>query len=179
MSLKRLDLKDTIAPEFTLDEFQAKMGEDDEIIVMAMKSKYQDQAADLVNFLEKGYDWILDADVSTGELEDGSYLVFIECLRRPSVPHKIIRLLNDIENLTGIPAKDYEFKYQKDTKYTPLTVEALTARVPLEPKRYRKLNKTKDDVDLENMQMQAGIAPKTEPVTDPELKHFVNLSKSK
>ena len=160
-----------------LDEYQAKMGDDDEIIVISMKSKYKDQATDLVNFLEKGYDWILDADVSTGELEDGSYLIFIEALRRPSIPHKLVKLLSDIENLTDIPAKDYEFKYQKDNNYTPLTSEALTAKVPLEPRRYRKFHKNKDDIALENMQMQAGLAPKSEEITDPELKRFVNLSK--
>ena len=39
------------------------------------------------------------------------------------------------------------------------------------------MNKTEDDIAIENMQMAAGLAPKTEAVTDPELKAFVNLSK--
>lgn len=153
------------------------MGDDDEIVVISMTSKYKDQADDLVNFLEKGYEWILDADVSTGELEDGSYLIFIEALRRPSIPHKLVRLLGDISNLTDIPAKDYEFRYRNDNNYTPLTAEALTAKVPLEPRKYRKMFKNKDDAALENMQMAAGLAPKTEEITDPELKEFINLSK--
>ena len=37
--------------------------------------------------------------------------------------------------------------------------------------------KNQDDIDLENMQMAAGLAPKSEEITDPELKRFVNLSK--
>lgn len=177
MSLKKLDLKDTIGSKIHVDEFKAKMGDDDDIIVISFKSTYRDQATDLVNFLEKGYDWILDADVSAGELEDGSYLVFIEALRRPSIPQKMMKMLSDMEHLTGIKVSDYEFKYRKDIDYTPLTVETLTSKIPLDPRKYRKVNKTQDDVDLENMQMAAGLEPKTEEVTDPELKAFVNLSK--
>lgn len=177
MSLKKLDLKDTIGDKIHIDEYKAKMGDDEDIIVISFKSTYRDQATDLVNFLEKGYDWILDADVSAGELEDGSYLVFIEALRRPSIPNKIVKMLEDMEHLTGITASAYEFQYSKEIDYTPLTVETLTSKIPLDPRKYRKMNKTKDDVELENMQMAAGLAPKTEQVTDPELKAFVNLSK--
>lgn len=177
MSLKKLELKDSIGDKIHFDEYKAKMGEDEDIIVISFKSTYKDQATDLVNFLEKGYDWILDADVSAGELDDGSYLIFLEILRRPSVPNKIVKLLTDLENLTGVKLNDYKFKYHKETGYTPLTLEALTSKVPLEPRRYRKMNKSKDDVELENMQMAAGLTPKTEPTTDPEIKAFVNLSK--
>ena len=177
MSLKKMELAGSIGKKIHFDEYKAKMGEDADIIVVSFKSTYKDQAQDLVNFLEKGYDWILDADVSAGELDDGQYLIFVEILRRPSVPEKIIKMLDDLKNLTGTKVHDYEFKYAKDTQYTPLSVETLSSRIPLDPRKYRKLNKTKDDVELENMQMAAGLAPKTEEVTDPELKNFVNLSK--
>jgi hypothetical protein len=177
VSLKKSDLKDSISNKIHVDEFKAKMGDDDDIIVLSFKSTYKDQAADLVNFLEKGYDWVLDADVSAGELEDGSYLVFIEALRRPSIPEKLLKLLDDMKNLTNIEPDKYEFKYHKERDYTPVSQETLASKIPLDPRKYRKLNKTQDDVALENMQMAAGLAPKTEAVTDPELKAFVNLSK--
>lgn len=177
MSLKKMDLKDSISNKIHVDEFKAKMGDDDDIVVISFKSTYKDQAADLVNFLEKGYDWVLDADVSAGELDDGSYLVFIEALRRPSIPEKLLKLLGDMKNLTNIDTEKYEFKYHKDRDYTPVSYETLTSKIPLDPRKYRKLNKTQDDVALENMQMAAGLAPKTEKTTDPEIKAFVNLSK--
>ncbi len=177
MSLKKLDLQGSIGKKIHFDEYKAKMGEDADIIVISLKSKYKDQAQDLVNFLEKGYDWILDADVSSGELEDGDYLVFVEVLRRPSIPEKVEKFLSDLTNLTGLELSDYEFKYSKETSYTPLTADAISSKVPLDPRRYRKMNKTEDDIAIENMQMAAGLAPKTEEVTDPELKAFVNLSK--
>jgi hypothetical protein len=177
VSLKKLDLKDSIWDTIHVDEYKAKMGNDEDIIVFSFKSQYKEQAVDLVNFLEKGYDWILDADVSAGELEDGGYLIFVEALRRPSIPNKIIKLLSDIKNLSGIDPEDYRLQYHKEANYVPLTIETITSKVPLDPRKYRKMNKTKDDVDLENMQMAAGLAPKTEEVTDPELKAFVNLSK--
>jgi hypothetical protein len=172
-----MELKDSISNKIHIDEFKAKMGDDADIIVISFKSTYKDQAADLVNFLEKGYDWILDADVSAGELDDGSYLVFVEALRRPSIPEKLLKLLDDMKNLNGIEPFKYEFKYHKERDYTPLSHENLVSKIPLDPRKYRKLNKTSDDVALENMQMAAGLAPKTEAVTDPEIKAFVNLSK--
>lgn len=177
MSLKKLELKDSIGDKIHIDEYKAKMGDDDDILVISFKSTYKDQALDLVNFLEKGYDWILDADVSAGEIEDGEYLIFVELLRRPTVPAKIAKMLGDMKNLTGIDISDYKFKYQKETEYTPFDIETFTTKVPLDPRKYRKLNKSKDDIELENMQMAAGLAPKTEKVIDPELKAFVNLSK--
>ena len=177
MSLNHLDLKDSIDNKIHIDEYKAKMGDDDEILVLSFISKYKDQAIDLVNFLEKGYDWILDADVSSGELEDGSYVIFVEALRQPSLANKIIKLLSDLKNLTDLSPDGYEFRYHKDVKYSPLNTETLNAKVPFTPRKYRKIHKSSDDLELENMQMAAGLAPKTEEITDPELKAFVNLSK--
>jgi hypothetical protein len=177
VSLKKLELKDSIWDTIHVDEYKAKMGDDADVIVLSFKSKYKDQAWDLVNFLEKGYEWILDADVSAGELEDGGYLVFIEALRRPTIPNKILKLLDDMANLTGLKPEEYRLQYHKEISYVPLTMENITNKVPLEPRKYKKMHKSQDDVELENMQMAAGLAPKTEETTDPEIKHFVNLSK--
>jgi hypothetical protein len=176
------DLKDSIADTLHIDEFNAKMGDDDDVTVLSFKCKYRDQAADLVNFIEKGYDWILDADVSSGEMEDGSYLVFIEALRRPTLPEKILKLLADLENVTDIPIEKVKFRYLKDTDYMPVTLENLQGKLPESPRAYRKLMKKRDqeDQDLKNMQMQAGLDPsKSQAISDDdiELKNFVNLSK--
>ena len=177
MSLKKMELKDSIWDTIHIDEYKAKMGDDADVIVFSFKSKYKDQAWDLVNFLEKGYEWILDADVSAGELEDGGYLVFIEALRRPTIPNKILKLLDDMANLTDLKPEDYRLQYHKEISYVPLSMETITNKVPLEPRKYKKMHKSQDDVELENMQMAAGLAPKTEETTDPEIKAFVNLSK--
>lgn len=176
------ELRDSVSNTIHIDEFDAKMGENDDVCVISFKCKYHDQANDLVNFIEKGYEWVLDADVSAGEMEDGSYLVFIEALRRPTLPEKLLKLLADLENLTDIPLEKNEFRYLKDNDYLPVTLENLQSKLPESPRAYRKMMKKRDaeDNELNNMQMQAGLDPskhQTPTEEDIELKNFVNLSK--
>jgi len=82
MSLKQNDLKDLIGFKLHIDEYESKMGKDEDIVTISFKSKYKDPAVDLVNYLEKGYEWVLDADVSVGTVSDGGWVVFIEAARR-------------------------------------------------------------------------------------------------
>lgn len=191
MSLQHNDLRDLVGKKIHIDEYSSKMGDDADVIVVSLKVKYYDPAYELSNFIEKGYDWALDADVSAGEMEDGGYLVFIESLRRPSFPKNLTKLLNDLRGPTGNDPALYEFAYHKDKDYTLFSEDAIKEKVPLSPREYKKLagletddvpeeepiTKTPEDIALESMQMAAGLTPKSRPVTDPALKHFVNLSK--
>lgn len=185
MSLQFDDLRNLIGNKIHIDEYRSKMGDDDDVIVVSFKVKYYDPALELSNFIEKGYDWVLDSDVSAGEMEDGSYLVFIEALRRPSFPDNLIKLLDDLEGTTGNDPDEYELAYYKEKGYVPLTADNIRGKVILDPRKYRATNGDPDQIDaekedakaLESIQMAAGLAPKTKPITDPELAHFVNLSK--
>ena len=51
------------------------MGDDKDIITLAFSVNGDSPAKDLENFIEKGYPFVLDADVSSGEQSDGSYKV--------------------------------------------------------------------------------------------------------
>ena len=180
MALKTNDLKDLVGKKIHIDEYSSKMGEDSDVIVTSMKVDYYDPALELSNFLEKGYEWVLDADVSSGEMEDGGYLVFIESLRRPSYPNNIMSMLKDLENITGNSMDEYQFSHRDDKAYQPVTADAIKAQVPLSPRDYPQQEIPMDAEEskmLESMQMAAGLTPKAKAVTDPILKHFVNLSK--
>ena len=76
--LEHGDLKRLVHPDVHVDEFKSKMGDDADIVVVSFKVASKEPALDLVNFIEKGYDFVLDADLSSGELDDGEYLVFVE-----------------------------------------------------------------------------------------------------
>ena len=54
-------VKDTIH----IDEYNSKMGQAQDVVTLSFKIRDIMPANDLVSFLENGYDWILDADVST------------------------------------------------------------------------------------------------------------------
>lgn len=190
MSLRFNDLKDLVSKKIHIDEYASKMGDDADTIVVSFKVKYQDPAWELSNFFEKGYEWVLDADVSSGEMEDGSYLVFLEIERRPSFPPNLMRALKDMEGLTDQKVSEYEFMYRKGGEYKEMSMDNLKATVPLSPREYRakygdgsESSETISAITAEEsrqikaMQSTAGITPKATVITDPVLKHFVNLSK--
>ena len=142
------DLEDRVKPEIHFDEFGAKMGTDDDVIVASFKVMGQAAAVDLETFLEKGYDWILDAETSAGEIEDSYYLVFIEAERRSDYPKKFMSLLSDLKNITDIEDSDWTMLPYLGTKKDPrynLTQNNIATHVPLSPKKYRD-NKAANDV---------------------------------
>jgi hypothetical protein len=80
------DLEGQMIPTVTVDEYAAHMGNDSEIVTLAFTIKSEAAGNDLVDWFERGYDFVLDAQVSEGEVKPGQYLVFVEMNRRSSVP---------------------------------------------------------------------------------------------
>lgn len=152
--LEHGDLARLIVPVVTVDEFKSKMGDDSDIIVLSFTVNGKEPAKDLMNFIEKGYEWILDADVSSGELEDGRYLVFAELERTVDAPKQIYNLLVDITNLTDQDVSDWEFTYRKNSKKNEITVNNLANIIPLTPEAY---SMKFGDSEIEAMQENARV----------------------
>ena len=157
------DLKRLVHTELHIDEFKSKMGDDADICVLSFKIGGKEPAADLVNFIEKGYEWVLDADVSSGEKEDGDYLVFVECDRTPELPEKIVNLMNDIMNLTKQDLEEWQVSYQSSTADHPITIETLTKIIPLTVKSYKKKYEKEEDspLDIDKLKTAAGLTVDT------------------
>lgn len=148
--LEQNDLARLVHPKLHMDEFKSKMGDDADILVVSLKVKEKDPANDLMSFIERGYDWVLDADVSTGELEDGDYLVFVEMERTPIAAKQITELIQDILNLTGQKLSEWRFQYQKNKLEYPLSSDNIRKIVPLTADNYIKKyqdNKFNDKID--------------------------------
>lgn len=160
------DLKRLVHNELHIDEYKSKMGDDADVCVLSFKVAGKEPSSDLVNFLEKGYDFILDADVSSGEKEGGDYLVFVELDRTPEVPTQIMRLLDDITNLIEITPAEWRFVYRKSDKEHDLTEELLAKIIPSTPEEYNKRFQREQE-ELDAMKAAAGVeittkAPKNE-----------------
>lgn len=165
-NLEMGDLKRLIGNSIHIDEYKSKMGDDADVCVVSFKVSGKEPAADLVSFIEKGYDWVLDADVSSGEKEDGDYLVFVEIERNTELPNQIMEMVSDITNLTETSIVDWTGRYQKTNKDFELTEEALSSIIPLTPDNYRK-KYHKDQEELDALKTAAGVnvdtvAPKNE-----------------
>lgn len=150
------DLKRLVHNELHIDEYKSKMGVDADVCVISFKVSGKEPSMDLVNFIEKGYNYVLDADVSSGEKEGGDYLVFVELDRTPELPSQIVDILEDIINLTNQDINDWRVRYQKSTKDHDLTVESLARIVPLTPESYdRKYHKDQEEIDA--LKTAAGV----------------------
>lgn len=139
-SLNYLDMEDQITPLLGIDEFKSRLGEDDDIITLNFIIDSQQAAEDLVVWLERGYEFIIDAETSPGEVERGKYYVFAEMNRRPSAPRKIMEILDDLETLTDIKSDDWSIKI-KHERY-PATRENIERHIPLTANDYRAQNES-------------------------------------
>jgi hypothetical protein len=102
------DLREMVHTVFEVDSFRSKMGEDQDVCVVSFKVKDRSPAKDLMEFIEKGYNFVLDADVSSGEDNSGEYSVFVEISRTPKLSEQIKDLTYGIKKLTGI--EDFKFR---------------------------------------------------------------------
>lgn len=153
-ALEYKDMEGMMKPTIHVDEFASKMGDDDDIIVVSFFVRAKEVAADLANWFEKGYDWVLDADVSPGEIKPGRYLVYIEMRRRSTAGQKLNEAIEDLNTLTEFEPKDWTMHY--DGQEHPWDQETFDRLVPLSPKDYR----ARKEQDLNEVRAAAGIDPK-------------------
>ena len=152
--LEYKDMVGMMKPTIHIDEFSSKMGDDDDVIVASFFVRSKEAAGDLASWFEKGYDWVLDADVSPGEITPGRFLVYIELRRRSQAGAHLAEAIDDFNTLTEYKPSDWVMIY--DQKDMPFSREEFDRVVPLSPKQYRKSK----EADLNEMRAAAGIEAK-------------------
>jgi hypothetical protein len=145
------DMEGMMKPTLHIDEFTSKMGEDADVIVVSFFVRDKQAAKDLMHWFEKGYDFVLDADTSPGEIKPNRYLVYLEMRRRNAAPRQIEEILDDLSTLTEYETDDWVMVYKKQKhKWSPETFAEL---VPLTPNEYREST----EGDLNEMRVAAGL----------------------
>lgn len=132
--LRSGDLEHFVDDLFTVDRYSSKMGEDRDIVVIGFNVREKHPAMDLVEFLETGYRYILDADMSSGEEADGNYQVFVEMERTQDLPAQLKELLSGVSQLTKI--REWRFRYQKSPKSVEFSEESVMEHIPTTPVEY-------------------------------------------
>ena len=168
------DLEGQLETVVSVDDYSAHMGEDCDIVTLAFIIRSERAGNDLVDWFERGYDWVLDAQVSEGELRPGRYVVFVEMSRRTTVPERIVELLEDMITLTDIPLKDWTVKVD-DEEY-PAEEDVLRQVIVLSPHAYREEEETTDnetEEGLNEVRVAAGLPVKNiYNADDTEMKNF-------
>lgn len=167
------DLKRLIHPELHIDEFKSKLGDDEDVIVISFKVDGKQPAEDLVSFIEKGYEWVLDADISSGEMDDGSYIVFAEMDRDPDAVDNIMSLMEDLMNLTEQSLEDWRVRYYKSRKEKQFSRDALEELIPVTPESY---NRDYGAEDIDKLKAIAGVEVTTKAPTNEFTESLRNLA---
>lgn len=134
MGLQQADLANLVDNVFEIDSYASKMGEDKNIVTLSFSVANKEPADDLVKFLEGGYSFILDADVTAGEQADGTYKVFVELERNRESNDNIMEIMDGVGKLTDI--SDWRFRYYKSFDGHDLSLDSLTEHVPTDPDNY-------------------------------------------
>ena len=164
------DMEGQIDPEVSVDEYAAKMGKDSDIVTLAFTVKSQLVGQDLVDWFERGYDFVLDAKVSDGEIDTGKWLVFVEMNRRSSVPARIIELLGDLKTLTRFKLGDWTVKV--DAEDYDADEKILKQVIICNPNEYKE-ERGEGDEELNEMRTVAGLAVQNNNKNqDTEIKNF-------
>ena len=178
MALDYMDLEGQLQDKITIDEYAAKMGKDSDIVTLTFTTNSKLAAKDLVTWFERGYDFVLDASVSDGEIEPGEWLVFVEMDRRSKVPSRIITLLEDLENLTGMEVSDWIVEI--DGEEYEADEETMKEKMILNPNEYKSVKGSEDEDEeteetegeLNEMRLRAGLDVKTDYVEDEYIKNL-------
>ena len=152
--LEQNDLRRLVKPEVHIDEYKSKMGRDEDIIVTSFQITGREPANDLVNFIEKGYDWVLDADISSGELADGDFIVFVESDRNKEYPQQLSNMINDILNLTDQDLSEWTIQFRSVTDKVPFSIENVQNNLALTTEDYLRKYGSKE---LDEMRSAAGV----------------------
>jgi hypothetical protein len=169
-SLQYLDMERQMLPIVNIDQYESKIGDNSDYVTISFTMNSKAAADDLCSWLERGYDWVIDADTSPGEVNKGKFLVFVEMNRRLRVPERIIEMLDDLETLTGLTLKDW--KLNINDKFLSANEGSIRDNITLSPHDYRMKNPTEEseESDLNEMRELAGLEPHTSYVADEDLK---------
>lgn len=141
MGLKSGDLRYCVEKTIEIDSYKSKMGEDKDIVVVAFSVNGEEPANDLVKFIESGYDFVLDADKTSGEQSDGKFRVFVELERSKKISASILEVLDGVKKLSEI--EEFRFRYYKNFRSLTADADNLSEQIPMDSVSYEiKINET-------------------------------------
>ena len=109
------DLEHLILSNVSVDEFEPKSGQPDNVVVVGFYAEDQEPANDLASFIERGSHDILDTEVSPAPDEEGRYLIFVEMNRDESMFDNTVKILKDIAKLTKVDEWEIKFHGSDNT----------------------------------------------------------------
>mgnify|MGYP000005015960 FL=1 len=147
MSLKENDLNGVILPKISIDEFEPKTGEKENISVVGFYVSESQAGDDLANFINKGALPYRDVEVSPNPTEDNEFMVFVEFDRNDELLPSLQELVDDISNISGNLAWKVKPLISEDSVSFDMSV--LADLVAQSPETYKTLEQHEESVAQE------------------------------
>lgn len=100
-NLKHGDLKGVVVERISVDEFEPKTGEKEDIAVIGFYVTEQAAGDDLARFIAKSVHEHRDVEVTPNPNEENHYMVFVEVDRKEGLVEGLRNLVKDIVNVSG------------------------------------------------------------------------------
>jgi hypothetical protein len=101
MALKENDLVNTVLKKISVDEFEPKTGNSEDVLVLGFQLSENLPSKDLYKFLNNSIIEMRDIEVSPNPNPDGYYMVFCELDRQENVLDNIKGIVKEVERLSG------------------------------------------------------------------------------
>ena len=102
-------------PTVSVDEFEPKSGQPDNVVVVGFYAEDQEPANDLASFIEREVNDILDTEVFRNHDEDGRYLILAEMNRDEKMFDTTMKILKDINKLVNVNEWNFGFYGSNNT----------------------------------------------------------------
>lgn len=116
MSLRNRDLENTVLKKISIDEFEPKTGDENQVAVVGFYANSEEAGTDLYNFMSHSVIENRDIELSPNANEDGYYMVFVEVDRNEELLNSIKSLAEEVERVAG--KLNWQFKTPYLEEYT-------------------------------------------------------------
>ena len=101
MPLSEMDLRNTVLKKISIDEYEPKTGDSQDVMVLGFHINDSKPGKDLYKFLNTSVVEVRDVEVSPNPNTDNFYMVFVELDRNENSLSNIKELVEEVERLTG------------------------------------------------------------------------------
>ncbi len=134
MPLAEGDLKNTVLKRLSIDEYEPKTGDSQDVMVLGFHINDSKPGKDLYKFLNTSVVEVRDVEVSPNPNTDNFYMVFVELDRNENSISNIKELVEEVERLTG--KLNWEVSTVFNEENIPLNDDSLLGYVQLDNTNY-------------------------------------------
>ena len=148
-ALKHGDLSGVVRNRISVDEFEPKTGEKENIAVVGFYVTEQEAGNDLAKFIAKSVYEHRDVEVTPNPNEENLYMVFVEVDRQEGMVESLRNLVKDIVNVSG--KLDWEVKPLLSDDVIPLEDPVLETIIKQSPETYQTKEQQDEQIEKDKI----------------------------